>query len=468
MLIDNAARGMRFYYDFDLGRLVQSPGYLGALNRVDFKRGDAAEIRLGFYRGGRQVSVGPGALLRFALKPSGKYDVDPVVSGDAWSFVDDATPEYICNPSFNTVALNELFNHADGNYGNDVASVDLMFEITWSLDNGVTWSSTDTVIARVYNDIIKGDEGVPLAGPPAYPTSVEVHNLTDNITVTAPVDLNNIPAGPQGPEGPQGPVGADSTVPGPAGADGATGPAGVDGATGPAGADGAENATLESVTTNGATTLNDIGVGRIATLHPTNPVNNNIAAGNSTVSIGGTANQAIGNRAATIGGRGNVVDGSDSSSFGGLTQTVRGHESEGFGGTNVTLNTKYTNTVGGAGHVIGLATSGVSASVAKHSITVGGENSIIENSIQTAIVGGSTHKIQTDHDRSVVIGGTGITTDAADTVYVPGLDVKGSVYIVQSASAGADKAGKCQLWVNAVGDLYLTLPNGTDKQIAFV
>jgi len=183
---------MRFYYDLDLGQLVQTPGYPNAVNRVDFKRGDAAEIRLGFYQGGRQVSIGSGALLRFALKPSGKYDVDPVVSSEAWSFVDEATPEYFCNPSFNTVALNALFNHADGDYENDIASVDLMFEITWSLDNEVTWSSTDTVTARVYNDVIKGDEGVPLAGPPAYPTSVEVHHLTDNITVTAPVDLDSI------------------------------------------------------------------------------------------------------------------------------------------------------------------------------------------------------------------------------------------------------------------------------------
>lgn len=106
--------------------------------------------------------------------------------------------------------------------------------------------------------------------------------------------------------------------------------------------------TLDSVTSNGATTLNDIQVGKIATLHPTNPVNDNIATGSSSASIGGTANQATGNRTGTFGGRSNNVSGIDSSSFGGLSQTVIGHESEAFGGTSVTLNTKYTNTVGGA------------------------------------------------------------------------------------------------------------------------
>jgi hypothetical protein len=193
--------------------------------------------------------------------------------------------------------------------------------------------------------------------------------------------------------------------------------------------------TLNSVTTNGATTINDIQVGRIATLHPTNTANDNIASGNSCASIGGTANQAIGNRSTTFGGRSNVVDGADSSSFGGLTQTVRGHESEGFGGTNVTLNTKYTNTVGGAGHVIGLATSAVASSVAKHSITVGGEDSTIEDAIQTAVVGGLGHKIQTGHDRSVVIGGQGIITDAVDTVYVPNINVKDGFKMPTGATA---------------------------------
>ena len=52
--------------------------------------------------------------------------------------------------------------------------------------------------------------------------------------------------------------------------------------------------TLESVTTNGATTLNDITVGKIATAHPTNPANTNIASGNSSASIGGTGNVAAG------------------------------------------------------------------------------------------------------------------------------------------------------------------------------
>ena len=226
--------------------------------------------------------------------------------------------------------------------------------------------------------------------------------------------------------------------------------------------------TLDSVTSNGATTVNDIQVGSIATLHPNNAANNNSATGTQSASIGGMRNLASATRATTFGGRDNTVSGTDSTAVGGNNQTVIGQESEGFGGTNVILNTKYTNTVGGANHVVGLSASGADVSSAKHSITVGGENSIIEDAIQSAIVGGDANKIQTDHDRSVILGGTGITTDAADTVFVPNVDVQSSVYITQIAAAGADKTGKCQLWVNTAGDLYLTLPNGTDRQIAFV
>jgi len=227
--------------------------------------------------------------------------------------------------------------------------------------------------------------------------------------------------------------------------------------------------TLESVTTNGATTLNDISVGKIATLHPFDPINDNIAAGQSSASVGGTGNKANGARSGTFGGRLNQANGSESSTFGGTEQVVRGNESEAFGGTNITLNTKHTNTVGGSNNVVGLATSPAAAVVAKHSLTLGGESSVIENATHSAIVGGETNKIETGHDRSTILGGQNIATDAADTAYAPSLDVQGTVYIKQRAAADVNnKTGKCQLWVNADGDLYLTDSNGTDRQIAFV
>jgi len=233
---------------------------------------------------------------------------------------------------------------------------------------------------------------------------------------------------------------------------------------------------LDSVTAAGATTLNDISVGRIATSHPNNPALSNSATGNQACAIGGIQNVVSGNRSVSYGGRENVITGNDSSTIGGYGQSVIGIESEALGSTNLKLFSKYTSAVGAANSTIGTL-DGVAPnpedlyeniSDAKHSIILGGEYIEIQHAVHAATVGGQTNTIQTGHDRSVILGGTGITTDAADTAFVDNLDVKGSVYINQITAADTDKSGKCQLWVNATGDLYLTLPNGTDRQIAFV
>ena len=166
--------------------------------------------------------------------------------------------------------------------------------------------------------------------------------------------------------------------------------------------------TLNSVTTNGATTLNDISVGRIVTLHPTNPVNNNIASGNSSASIGGVAN---------------VVSGNGSVSYGGIGQEVKGLESSAIGGINTILNTRYTSAIGGTGSVVGLGTSPIDDIDAQNSIALGGNGNIIESAQAAATVGGDTNRILTTHHRSVILGGQNIITDAADTAYVPNLNV---------------------------------------------
>ena len=192
--------------------------------------------------------------------------------------------------------------------------------------------------------------------------------------------------------------------------------------------------TLESVTTNGATTTNDIQVGTIATLHPTNTANDNTATGTQSASIGGRSNTASGTRATTFGGRDNTVSGNDSTAVGGNNQNVRGVEAEGFGSTNTTLNTKYTTAIGTANSVVGLATSADSSVDAKHSAIMGGESHTIENAQCSVILGGDTNKIQTNHLRSVVLGGQNIITDAADTAYVQNLNVKSAVKIPTGAA----------------------------------
>ena len=181
--------------------------------------------------------------------------------------------------------------------------------------------------------------------------------------------------------------------------------------------------TLESITTNGATTLNNISVGRIQTLHPTNSANDNTAAGNQACAIGGIQNVVSGNRSVSYGGRENEVIGNDSSTIGGFGQIVRGQEAEGLGSTDTTLNTKYTTAIGTINSVVGLGSQGTSSNASKHSSVLGGDTNIIESATEAVIVGGTTNTIQSTHHRSVILGGQNITTDAADTAYVPNLNV---------------------------------------------
>ena len=184
-----------------------------------------------------------------------------------------------------------------------------------------------------------------------------------------------------------------------------------------------ESPTLGDVTSNGASTTNDISVGRIVTLHPSNPANNNSATGNQACSIGGVANVVNGNRSVSYGGRENQVLGNDSSTIGGFGQIVNGQEAEGLGSTDTTLNTKYTTAIGTINSVVGLGTQGTSSNASKHSSVLGGDTNIIESATEAVIVGGTTNTIQSTHHRSVILGGQNITTDAADTAYVPNLNV---------------------------------------------
>ena len=197
------------------------------------------------------------------------------------------------------------------------------------------------------------------------------------------------PVGPQGPQGEPGADGADSTVAGPAGPAGPAGADGANGANGADGADGADNATLDSVTSNGATTTNDITVGnRITT-------GNNVASGATATAIGGQNNTASGQSAEVLGGDGSTASGQGSS------------------------------VIGGSSH----------QNAANWTATVGGLNqTVASGAARGAILGGFGHNL--NHSDSVIIGGNTITTDATETVFVPNLNVKDGFKMPTGASDG--------------------------------
>lgn len=165
---------MRFYWDLATNSLLTTPGIQQPIRELEFKRGDSAQLEIQFVRDTEIVELDQAPEIRFALKPQGEYDADPVVFSP--EFIPPAEPDgfYIARPNFNTTELNELLNHGDDDPTNDVPVVTLMAEFTFREDPESTdWTSTATFSARVHNDVIKGDEGTPTsaADPTAYLTA---------------------------------------------------------------------------------------------------------------------------------------------------------------------------------------------------------------------------------------------------------------------------------------------------------
>jgi len=130
------------------------------------------------------------------------------------------------------------------------------------------------------------------------------------------------------------------------------------------------------------------------------------------------------------------VIGNDSSTVGGFGQVVIGQEAEGLGSTYTTLYTKYTSAIGTINSVVGLSGQAPDSLATKHSTVLGGDTNIIKGATEAVIIGGDTNTIQSTHHRSVILGGQNITTDAADTAYVPNLNVGAGFKMPTSATDG--------------------------------
>jgi hypothetical protein len=124
--------------------------------------------------------------------------------------------------------------------------------------------------------------------------------------------------------------------------------------------------------------------------------------------LGGDLNDANGIRTGVVGGYNNNVSIAESYIFGGTSNDITGGTAEMIvvGGNNVNITGGTT------------------------SIGLGGTNNTISGGSSNAILAGSGNT--NNQNRSVIIGGQNITAIAADTVYVPNLDVSGSSTFRQS------------------------------------
>ena len=154
---------MRLYIDTASGNLINEPSYKLPVGTLTFKRGDHTTINLSFVSGTSLTAATTARQIIFGLKESGKYDGSFIVSTSAFTVYN--TNQYVFNPSLNTTSLNALLCALDGDDTNDVATITLMGEFTWSDDSGSTWYTTNTFDAVIDNDVIKNVEGSPTTQP---------------------------------------------------------------------------------------------------------------------------------------------------------------------------------------------------------------------------------------------------------------------------------------------------------------
>jgi len=183
------------------------------------------------------------------------------------------------------------------------------------------------------------------------------------------------------------------------------------------------------------------------------------------VIIGGNLNQLTGGPdSVSIGGRNTNASGL-SVVIGGFNSTILGARTHTFGCVDVNLtgmsnSTNYLTLIGARGgfkpttvaitlpEVVlgGYANSG--SSDGRGNTLVGGINNHISGSISgSSMIGGEFNTLS--HTRSVIIGGTGITSSAADTVYVPNLYVSGSLTAPSLTVASASYADTASVALTA-------------------
>jgi len=149
-----------------------------------------------------------------------------------------------------------------------------------------------------------------------------------------------------------------------------------------------------------------------------------------TLEVGNSSNTTTGTYAVNFGGDGtaNSVTGTNSSVLGGFGNTVSQNHSIGSGRQNTISGGQIQVIMGGLLNTI-------SATEATNGIFSGKTSTISGTSENSAIIGGVTNTIAS-HQRSVIIGGTGLSTTKNDEVVVPHLSASGSLEVIGNVILG--------------------------------
>ena len=143
---------MKVYVNLDSREFVVSPVLLQRVSTLFFTRRDIVPVQVQFVRGGTVVELAAGATGQMGLKKT--FAGSFLANDGAWTKTGTGTTTvYQFDLNLNTSNLNAEFP------ADTEPSISALVEIEWS-ESGTT-SSTLPTSATIYNDVIRGGEGVP-------------------------------------------------------------------------------------------------------------------------------------------------------------------------------------------------------------------------------------------------------------------------------------------------------------------
>jgi len=174
---------MRVYINLDSSEFVVSPVLTQRVNTLYFTRRDTVPVEVQFVRAGAVVELDAGATGQIGIKKT--YTGNFLANDTAWTKTGTGTA------TIYTFDLNLNTSNMDAEFDPDATtdSITAKIEVTWAV--GSTTTTTLPTSATVYNDVIRGGEGVPtstaagsflLQSPDSSIWSV---SIDDNGTLTA-------------------------------------------------------------------------------------------------------------------------------------------------------------------------------------------------------------------------------------------------------------------------------------------
>lgn len=144
---------MRVYVNLDSNEFVVSPVLTQRVSTLYFVRRDTVPVEVQFVRGGAVVELGAGATGQMGIKKT--FTGSFLANDSGWTKTGTGTSTiYTFDLNLNTSEMDSEFN-PDAS----TESITAKIELSWTV--GAATSTTLPTSATIYNDVIRGGEGVP-------------------------------------------------------------------------------------------------------------------------------------------------------------------------------------------------------------------------------------------------------------------------------------------------------------------